>query len=397
MTLQRISFWLVWVFIFTVPWESLLLLSSHTPVSTLTGIVAICAAAIQIVARGTVRLSRLQGALAGFVMLSGLSLLWSIDLPASVTMLITLCALMAVSVATYDSVRDKRDVQLLMLAYVLGCLVSVVGGLQSFAANASYARSQGRFVVDGFDPNDMAVALAIGIPFCIYLALVARRMWKLVFTAGVGALLVGIGLTGSRGGAIAGAFGLISLAALFVNRMSLSKKLIIAVLLVACVVSASKFVSLPAVNRILTIGDEMNGGDFDGRKQIWAGGVVQFSVTPILGVGSGAFPAAMSQRVGEYCVAHNSYLTMCVELGIAGVLLMLLIAAITLSDFRLLPGIERWIWFGALTAWGTGVFSLTWGYRKPTWVLATLFAAHCAVVAQDRVKGVRSTVSFAVM
>jgi hypothetical protein len=38
--------------------------------------------------------------------------------------------------------------------------------------------------------------------------------------------------------------------------------------------------------------------------------------------------------------------------------------------------IERCLWISLLLTWMIGVSALTWEYRKPTWLLFSLLAAH---------------------
>jgi O-antigen ligase len=75
-------------------------------------------------------------------------------------------------------------------------------------------------------------------------------------------------------------------------------------------------------------------------------------------------------------VAHNTFLSVLVELGIVGALLL---GGLLVSAFRSalrMPSLERCLWVALLLTWSVGVSSLTWEYRKPTWFLFGILAAH---------------------
>jgi len=74
--------------------------------------------------------------------------------------------------------------------------------------------------------------------------------------------------------------------------------------------------------------------------------------------------------------AHNTFLSVLVELGVAGALLLLaLLASLYYSALRM-PYVEKCFWIVLLTTWVVGVSALTWEYYKPTWLLFGLLAAH---------------------
>ena len=75
-------------------------------------------------------------------------------------------------------------------------------------------------------------------------------------------------------------------------------------------------------------------------------------------------------------VAHNTFISILVELGVVGALLLfMLLASMVYSAIRM-RYLDRCLWISLLLTWTIGVSALTWEYRKPTWLLFSLLAAH---------------------
>ena len=96
---------------------------------------------------------------------------------------------------------------------------------------------------------------------------------------------------------------------------------------------------------------------------------------PVLGVGAGAFKAA----VGIGKVAHNVFISILVELGIVGIALFLGIVGVALANALKHPLWGARFWLTLLLIWFIGASSLTWERRKLTWLVLALTAASAAV------------------
>jgi O-antigen ligase len=83
-------------------------------------------------------------------------------------------------------------------------------------------------------------------------------------------------------------------------------------------------------------------------------------------------------------VAHNSYLSVLVELGLIG---FLLFTAILVLVARHTLGRSRWdssFWLAILVTWSIAASTLTWEYRKPTWLFFGLLIASSAMLSPAR-------------
>jgi O-antigen ligase len=127
--------------------------------------------------------------------------------------------------------------------------------------------------------------------------------------------------------------------------------------------------------RLATLPAEAVTGTFHGRTTIWKTGLKLLKSHWAQGIGIGAFPEAVKPWLGTSGVpaiqftAHNTFLSVLVETGVPGALLFgLLLATMAWFAWMLGPS-ERALWFTMLAVWVTGVSTLTWEQRKPTWLI----------------------------
>jgi O-antigen ligase len=274
---------------------------------------------------------------------------------------------------------------MLMRSYVFGTLVSALDTLSSYlrGQEAYYQRYAG----SGFDPNDLGLILALSLPMSFYLAAIQRNQ-RVVWVYRLQQILaiLAIGLTGSRAALVATAVALTYVPFTFPRANTLRQKC--AFVLLVGIASSCMLVFLPESSwkRWGTIGTELQHGNWGERKLIWSAGWEVFRQHPVIGVGAGAFGTATRHAMTVSVVrgnpfspvAHNTFLSILSEEGLLGfTLLLLLLLSLVLPVLRL-PVIERSLWLVVLATWATGVFTLTWEDRKPTWFLLGLLTAWCA-------------------
>lgn len=252
---------------------------------------------------------------------------------------------------------------------MLGAYVSIVNTFREFASNiASADNSSHRFNADGWDQNDLAVALALGILVSRYAAQGASKPIRLLALAYLPLALVAIALTGSRGGSIVAAIAMAAIAVEWKGQLPV-KVAALGVLLAAMYVGLS-FVPEDSIGRIMTAATDVQ--DMNSRVSIWRAAMATIPSHLLLGAGAGSFPIAS----GMHMVAHNTFLSVMVEEGVLGFLTFFVILITLFRSVRNAELPARTLWTAILICWCVGVSSLTWEQTRLTWVIFALAAAQ---------------------
>jgi O-antigen ligase len=266
--------------------------------------------------------------------------------------------------------------------YVLGGYVVFANAVGNFALGKTYYFE--RFSAEGTNPDDLGLVLALGIPIAWYLVgsveLSPRTLWlKWINFAYVPVALLGIALSGTRTALIAALPGLV-FALVSAVRLSIWAKSAIVALGVSAAYLLIPLVPEASFQRLGTTGTEVFQGDWNGRIELWAQGLAAFREHPLFGIGSNMYRSINF----EGKVAHNSFLSVLVELGIVGFVLFAVILGIVFIRAIHQPRWEAAFWLSVLATWALGAFTLTWEYRKPTWVILSFVIASSAVVVPVR-------------
>jgi putative inorganic carbon (HCO3(-)) transporter len=215
------------------------------------------------------------------------------------------------------------------------------------AIYAVYSYLQGHIIVTGSrlvvriaglvegmfgNPNDLATGLAILVPLSVALALTRRGMARVLFYACTCLLLAGIIVTFSRGGFL----GLVAMGAVLLWKVGRRNR---ALTTLAFIVMVGVFMMMmpggyaSRLTTILNI-EEDPTGSAQARRELLDRGVSLAIAHPVIGLGMGNFHIYSIQEQ----VAHNSYLEISAELGVAGLIAYLILI---FAPIRSLRRIER--------------------------------------------------------
>lgn len=239
------------------------------------------------------------------------------------------------------SVRSRQHVRWLAAAFVIGAVLSVIGGiaqngLTAAASGPATDTATSRFSGGGSDPNYLAAMIVPALMLAGGLSVRASAAVRgALLLAGVVAA-VGLAATQSRGGLIALT---VAFAAAFVLLKD-QRRLVLGTAGAALTGLAAFFVAYPAAwQRIVAVHD---GGNGSGRTDIWR---VAWSIVtqhPFIGVGlnqfsivsptftrqPGSLGGATALIVNEHIVVHNIYLQLWAETGAVGIALFLALVAV---------------------------------------------------------------------
>ena len=274
--------------------------------------------------RRRIRLGRPGRLLFAYVAFAAISIAWASDTDVTMTALRTLAQLFLLYVMAANVLDDWSRIARVLDVLLLATTVLAVTVLAQAAGGAG--RAVLRFGGYEINPNFLAAQLAV--PAAAALAFRARHLvlgwWR---AAAVIPIVLALVATGSRGGALAFAAGLVTLG---IARPRHGARALAALAVVALLLPAM----LPGDTlHLLRHRWEIAGDDrLSGRLDIWRVGLAMIADRPLHGTGFGGFHDAFYEYMLETPVdprfalihsrgnrvAHNIYLSTLAELGIVG-------------------------------------------------------------------------------
>ncbi len=201
-------------------------------------------------------------ALAAFVAWSALTIFWSVDEIAVVNRVITNIQLLALVWFGWQLVRSEDSLRATLGGFLAGCVLIVALVWQAFLSGNAFedAVFEGgtRYAAEGFDPNDMAVTLALGIPMAAYLSVAGRSGWRWLILLYLPLAAIAIALSGSRGGTLAAGAAILCAVVWLARRSRSALTLTLAMVGVGIAV-VGWLVPWDTWSRLLTIKEELGG------------------------------------------------------------------------------------------------------------------------------------------
>ncbi|GIV79678.1 MAG: hypothetical protein KatS3mg050_4072 [Litorilinea sp.] len=367
--------------IFMIPWEGVVEVPGIGTAVKLYGLAVAGFWVITVVITGRMRNPAPYHILVGlFVIWNALSFFWSADPDATLTLVMTWAQLLGLVLILWDLYTTQSAIQMALQAYILGAYVAIGSAIGNYFAGAAYYSHYQRFSPGNTNPDGFGFIVVLGIPVAWYLASTEgtsrlARWLRLVNYLYIPAAFLGLALSGTRTAMIASmpgmAFGLAHL-----NRIRPWARVAIFLLVVSAILLLLPYVQeLRSFQRLGTTGTELTQGDLNYRLVLWRDGLKAFVEHPLLGVGTNMYRSV--NRVGK--VAHNSFLSVLVEVGLIGFLFFALILFTAFLKALTLPKWDALFWLTVLLVWAIGASTLTWEYRKSTWLFLSLIVANAAL------------------
>ena len=379
--LSKAAFACLWCFILVLPWDALADLPIVGSLPRLVGIVASAVGGLYILARGRLRpLSWFHVLAVLFVLWTGASTLWSIDPEATRTRFLTYLQLVVLAWLIWEIGWSPERQRALLQAFVLGAGVAALITVYNYLTG-SWSYSEGRFSALGQNPNYLARMCVLALPMAWYLSLSQRhrrlaRTWQLYVPLGCTATV----LTGSRGAFLAGLVAVVIIP-WTLGRLRLRTKAALYAFAIGSLVLMSIFVPETSWERIRSTGADIETGYFGGRGKIWRAGLEVVWEHPLVGVGAGAFGAAVEPALQFAWSSHDAPLAILVEDGIVGLCLFVAMVAAAMKPLWHLPPLQRKVWIVLVAALGVGSLAAASDYQKDFWFVLGLLAAQVALRA----------------
>jgi O-antigen ligase len=318
-----------------------------------------------------------------FVCVSFFSVLWSVDPDMTLDRTWMYTMQLAMLWLVLQLIDTQEDMNTVLGGYVIGAFLASAGNFYVFRIGLESVARSGRYSSTALDPNEFALCVVLAVPVAWYLGFSAERpLARLFFRLCLLVMVPGVILTGSRAGSIALVISLLVIPLCARHVGTFTKVIVLSVVIVALVAGLS-LLPPDTLKRLSSIGEEVEHGSMAGRRELWAAGWEQFKRHPLLGVGCGGFPEAISVASITTNVAHNTYLSVATELGVAGFLVWILSLGRLALDVLRMPKPQRWVWGTVLLSWMIGVSTLTWEYSKPTWLLFALIMSQARLTRED--------------
>lgn len=374
----RVGFFSVWVLVFVIPWENMIVVPGVGTFSRLVGIGALILGVISVLLRKCpIRFHKFHWVLLAYILWGGYTYFWSIAPTQSMIRILTYSQIFVMTWLIFQAGDSVEAVEKFMAAYVIGAYVSLITIFCTFATHSGDAWQ--RYSAQGFNPNDIAIILALGIPLAWYLANLRHGFLAWFFGFYPFIAFIGIVLTASRNGFLAASLTFSYL--LFTTLRHSLRRLAIFCTAVATAVVAGFYVIPPAsMARVATFGASL-GGDLNGRVEYWKIGLKAFAKHPLVGWGVASFQTVTANSIGIPAAPHNVYLSVLVEQGFLGFLLFLLVLALSYFSLAKMPIRERLCWLAVLGTWSICAFALNWEWRKQTWLILVLLVTHASALS----------------
>lgn len=346
--------------------------------------------------RFTPRLSAAVPIWTVFLGLAAATTLWTVNRSATIAGLLVLTSLVVVFVLVTLSDVDRAIVRRTETALLVGSSAAVAYGFfqlmfqGGLADDAGTVEEGGRFGNGMLGPNILAVTLLIPFAIALNRAFNPRDPGRPLGNCLLAALmLAGVLMTGSRTGTLGAGIVAIVMIAVFPRG---GRRGLGAALLVGAVATALVWTTHPLGLAERTFASATSSS---GRLDIWQVGLAACANYCATGSGWGTFPDVYAEtqatvpgaRVltgdeGSY-QAHNLWLLAIIELGVTGLLLLLLGLGLSLYYALKLPADYRPTAVGSIMGLIVGLFFLSSLEFKMFWLACMLVSLYRNVVTAE--------------
>ena len=372
--MRRIAWLLLLIFVFAIPWEySLDLGAPLGNIARIAGVMLLLVAVPALLQAGEIRRpGPLQWLTLALYLWFCCTFFWTAVPEITLMKLRGYAQEMMVLWVIWEFAESPDNLRMLMRAWLAGSWVLAILTIANFASFDPGSTDQIRFAAVGQDPNDVARFLDLGFPIAAIL-LDGRERWfgRLLaagyFPLGIACVL----LTASRGGFLAAVVAVAGCAILVWRRYPRGA---FGVTLALPAIIGATWLLTPrqTLERLGTIGEQLRGGDFNQRVNIWTAGWHAFLGAPLFGHGAGSFVTVA--LLAPIDTAHNTMLSIVVEGGLCALALATLIVAISMQSIFSMRGAIHVAFATLLAVWLMSSVVGTVGESRTTWLLLGIIA-----------------------
>lgn len=364
--MRKITYWLAVILIFIVPWEDSISVTTLGSLARVMGLVLAAFWGATMLMEGRFRKPHVFHVLVLlFFIWNFTSLFWSPDQESTMQRIKTYSQIFLLMLIYWEVFQKPEHLMAGLQAYVYGSYILIFSTIYNYINGNVAVAYEGRYSATGVNAVDLTLILMMGLPVAMQLFFAAGQnnkslILKLINLAYIPSALFAIVLTGSRTSLIAVIpFG-VYLAV--TQQIKFDKKLVVFGILLLSMLALYPFIPQSVTSRLGTLGSSIEAGDLGGRVELWGQAITVLAKHPIMGLGS----ATLDSAIGS--AAHNTFVSVAAETGFIGFLLFLAILAVVFYQAVNIPNGNMGLWVTIFLTWVIGVCSLSWEFRKLTWL-----------------------------
>lgn len=365
--MRKITYWLSLILVFMIPWEDSASLSTFGSLAKVMGIGVAGFWVIGILIEGRFRKPNLFHVFVlMFFLWNAVSIFWSPFGDGTLQRIKTYSQIFLLMLILWEMYQKPLELTAALQAYIFGAFVLIYSSVSNYINGAVAVEYEGRYSATGVNAVDMTLILLLGLPIALqlfYVDISERKsiVIKILNIVYIPLAIFSILLTGSRTSLIA----IIPFCIYLVGtqRIKFEQKLLIFAILLVSLLALLPFIPQSVIARLGTIGDSIGEGDLGGRVTLWQEGIAVLAQHPMFGIGGGAIDYTIGSAV------HNTFISVATETGFVGFVIFLSILGLAVYKAALLPKGTSGLWLAIIMTWAIGVLSLSWEFRKVTWIM----------------------------
>jgi O-antigen ligase len=386
---RKITFIFTLILVFSIPWQNMLVLPGMGTITRAIGLSAIIVALFLVILEKRIKeIPLVILIMIVFVLWNIITYFWSINPGRTIGRVVTYTQLLAMVWLIWQVCKTNDDYMRIIQAYILGSYVAIFDMMVSYFSGQA---SDFRIAATGFNPNWLAISLALGIPMAWHLLYKKHdsKLFLFLNTLYIPLTIFAIILTASRGGLIATVVGLTVIPITFFHQRTTVKLLIstlfVIIIFISIIAKPTAFENLERnIERLMGTGEMIQTGQLNYRDVIWRAGFKVFSENSIIGVGSGSYSQAVESLLSRRYGAHNAYLSVLVDTGIIGIILFLLIMVVSIIPNMNSRSTEKYFYLILLLTLIIGLIPANMEYHKATWLVFILLSSKDTLILRDK-------------
>jgi len=378
--MRKITYGLALILIFILPWEDSISVTALGSLAKVMGFILAGFWIVTMLIEGRFRKPNFFHALALlFFLWNFVSILWSMDTESTLQRIKTYSQIFLLMLIYWEVFQKHENLMAGLQAYVYGSYVLIGSTIYNYVSGNVAVAYEGRYSATGVNANELALILILGLPIAMQLFFMAglskkKMVLKIINLAYVPLSIFSIILSGSRTSLIAVIpFGFYLVVT---QQIKFNKKILLFAIFLISSLAFLPFIPAAIIDRLGTTGSSIGEGDMGGRVELWRESVAVLAQHPLLGIGSGA----IISNIGS--AAHNTFVSIAAETGFIGFILFLLILGLVVVQALNLPRGLSGLWLTIIMIWVIAVFSLSWEFKKLTWIILSFVIIESSTAQQ---------------